>query len=80
MINVEDDFMHYFNATARLRAEVIRLRDALDRIANPLQSLQQDAANAGIPLNGAAAAALANDVGYLRGIARNALTTGERSQ
>lgn len=53
--------------------EVERLRDALERIANPLKFIQESAERAGMSLDGRVAAQLASDAGWLKGIAKRAL-------
>jgi len=56
-----------------LLEEIDRLRHALDRIANPVKNLHQEAANEGCELNGQVAMKLAADARYLRDIAVDAL-------
>jgi hypothetical protein len=60
-----------------LHAEIVRLREALDRIARPVWWMQEDQKRATGSINGISggmAAALANDPEYLRGIATKALS------
>ncbi len=56
-----------------LTAEITRLREALDKIANPLKFIQEDADKNGMVVDGYQANLLINNASYLKGIAKEAL-------
>lgn len=58
---------------ARLQRERDQAVEALREITNPIAAMQQRAEDLGAKLDGAVAFQLANDVGYLQGIARATL-------
>lgn len=58
----------------RLQAEVDRLREALEEIADPISAMQTHAEVQGVGLDGMMANILAKDPEYLKAIARAALT------
>ena len=53
------------------------LEGALNNIENPITYLRREAEKDGAKLNGAAAVSLAEDASFLKGIARQALSTNE---
>lgn len=65
---------------ARLQRERDQAVEALREITNPIAAMQQRAEDLGAKLDGAVAFQLANDVGYLQGIARAALAAIEGAE
>jgi uncharacterized protein (UPF0335 family) len=59
-----------------LLSTISRLEAALQRIANPIAWIQDEAKRTGYEVNGYMAVRLADDPNYLRGIAREALKEG----
>lgn len=57
----------------KLIEENSRLREELDKIANPITYFQKEAQAQGGVLNGGMAALLANDANWLRSVAKEAL-------
>lgn len=64
--------------TNKLIEEIDRLRHALNRIANPIKHMIQDAKEQGYDIDGHAANMIADDPSYLRGIAADALENKRR--
>lgn len=56
-----------------LAAEIARLREALEEIADPIGFIQREAAAEGNQINGAMLVQIANDPAHLKRIARTAL-------
>ena len=61
-------------SVSRLKRENSRLRNALDRIANPISWMRRDAEEQGARLDGHMAAQLANSASYLQQIAERTLS------
>lgn len=59
------------------KAKFMRIREALDEIANPIGAMRRRAEAEGGRLNGPMAVTLASDASYLSGLAARALTGGD---
>lgn len=65
---------------AGMRAENAGMRDALEEVAEPIAAIQKRAKEVGAIVDGGTAVYLSNDAGYLKGIARAALSKASQAE
>lgn len=68
----------YIAALTSEREKTKQLIDALEKIANPIKYIRQEAEKEGGALNGVMAIQISNDANYLKGIAQAALTNYQK--
>ena len=67
------------SVVVRHALEIMRLRTALEAIANPISAMRERAKREGAILNGQMAVAMSNNADYLKNIAREALNGNSKS-